>query len=272
MMIFREMGIGMTVNDKSSGIWEVTELTMTVVEATHETHSETEMYVCEHMIDVYVNERKAASLVCTPSNLEYLVLGRLLTEGIISGVSDVETLYICDNGNTAKVFVNNSPRLKVSEAAEPTCCTGNRLLLQNIKDDWMKPVAYVPVSCENVFTLTREFAAGSKIHGKTKGTHSCYLQCGGETVFQCEDIGRHNALDKCIGYMVKNSLNPLECMLFTTGRIPTDMVKKAVAAGVGCLVSKAVPTDAAVEMAKMYNLNLICRAWPDSYTVANTAK
>jgi FdhD protein len=47
------------------------------------------------------------------------------------------------------------------------------------------------------------------------------------------------------------------------------MVRKAVAAGVGGLVSKAVPTDAAVKMAGMYNLNLICRAWPDSFVVAN---
>jgi FdhD protein len=72
--------------------------------------------------------------------------------------------------------------------------------------------------------------------------------------------------------MVKNKLEPLKCMLFTTGRVPTDMVRKAVMAGVGGLVSKAVPTDAAVKMANMYNLNLVCRAWPDSFTIANQSR
>jgi FdhD protein len=259
----------MTVNDKSSGIMEVTKIPMKVVDASHETHIETGSYVCEHMIDIFVNEKRVASLVCTPSNLEYLVLGRLLTEGIISSVDDIDTIYICDNGNTAKVYLRSKPRFKQSKALEPTCCTGNRLFLQMEEDTDLKPIEYVSLSYDNIFALTEAFAAGSKIHGNTKGTHSAYLQYQGNTVFYSEDIGRHNALDKCIGYMVKNKLNPLECILFTTGRVPTDMVRKAVAAGVGGLVSKAVPTDAAVKMAGMYNLNLICRAWPDSFVVAN---
>jgi FdhD protein len=261
------MRIKMTVNDKSGGLCEVTQLTGTRVDENFISHEDTAGYVCEHMMEIYVNEKKAATLVCTPSNLAYLVLGRLLTEGIISGIQDIESLYICDSGNVAKVFMQNEPALKAADVVEPTCCTGNRTLLQNIDIDWLKPLQKVEIIPENVFRLAKEFAAGSKIHGRTSGTHSCYLQYDGKTVFSCEDIGRHNALDKCIGYMLEKELEPLRCILFTTGRVPTDMVKKAVAAGVGTLVSKAVPTDAAVEMAEKYNLNLICKAWPDSYVV-----
>jgi FdhD protein len=261
-----------TVNDKSLGIMEVTSISMKVVDASYETHMETGIYVCEHMIDIFVNENWVASLVCTPLNLEYLVLGRLLTEGIISGIDDIDTIYICDNGNTAKVFVKNNPRFRESKGIEPTCCTGNRQFLQNEDNASLKPIGYAELIYENVFALAEDFKAGSNIHGKTKGTHSAYLQCQGKTVFGCEDIGRHNALDKCIGYMIKNKLEPLKCMLFTTGRVPTDMVRKAVLAGVGGLVSKAVPTDAAVKMANMYNLNLVCRAWPDSFTIANQSR
>jgi FdhD protein len=50
------------------------------------------------------------------------------------------------------------------------------------------------------------------------------------------------------------------------------MVRKAILAGVGGLVSKAVPTDAAVKMADRYNLNLVCRAWPDSFMICNQSK
>lgn len=262
----------MVINDKSDGINEVTESVQTIVNADGSTQERTETIVCEHFLDIFVNERKVASLVCTPSNLRYLTLGRLLTEGIIGCTDDVDSVYICESGHTAKVFLRCEPVWKVAENIEPTCCTGNRMLLENTSGDQMHPLKRAKLEFSHIFNLANEFAAGSKLHGRTKGTHSCYLGVDGECVFSCEDIGRHNALDKCIGYMLENNIEPERCMLFTTGRVPTDMVKKAVAAGVGALVSKAVPTDAAIVMAADYNLNLICRAWPDSCTIANQSK
>ena len=56
-------------------------------------------------------------------------------------------------------------------------------------------------------------------------------------------------------------------MLFTTGRVPTDMVEKVIVAGVPVLISKAVPTENAVLLAGEYGLNLICRAWPDRFEI-----
>lgn len=262
----------MVINDKSDGISEVTETVQTIVDADGKLKNQTETIVCEHFLDVFVNEKKVASLVCTPSKLRYLTLGRLLTEGIISRSDDVESVYICESGHTAKVFLRREPVWKEAENIEPTCCTGNRMLLENTSGGYLHPLRRVEPEFSHVFKLANEFAAGSKLHGRTKGTHSCYLGVDGECVFSCEDIGRHNALDKCIGYMLENDIEPERCMLFTTGRVPTDMVKKAVAAGVGALVSKAVPTDAAIAMAADYNLNLICRAWPDSCTIANLSK
>jgi FdhD protein len=120
---------------------------------------------------------------------------------------------------------------------------------------------------EWIFSMADEFASGGKIHKITRGTHSAYLSVRGEVVFHCEDIGRHNALDKAIGYALMQGYQREECMLFTTGRVPTDMVKKAIYAQIPVLVSKASPTDAAIELAKQYDLTLICNAWPDRYEI-----
>ena len=87
----------------------------------------------------------------------------------------------------------------------------------------------------------------------------------GEILFAAEDIGRHNAMDKVIGYAAMQGLQREECILYTTGRVPTDMIKKVVMSQIPVLVTKAVPTDAAVEMARACNLTLICKAWPDRY-------
>jgi FdhD protein len=74
-------------------------------------------------------------------------------------------------------------------------------------------------------------------------------------------------MDKAIGYALINGIPLNECILYTTGRVPTDMVKKAIMAGVPVLVSKAVPTDAAIKMAKEHSLTLICKAWPDKFEI-----
>ena len=66
------------------------------------------------------------------------------------------------------------------------------------------------------------------------------------TYCSMEDIGRHNALDKCIGYALLEQLELSECILFTTTS-PTDMVQKVIAAGIPVLASKAVPTDQAMD-------------------------
>ena len=231
--------------------------------------TQTEEVVSENFLDVYVNEQLAARLVCTPQYLEELVVGRLLTERIIEKAEDIEQLYICEEGRKARVFLK--PQLSVSlspaHKPEPTCCTGNQIYLYNPalseqgrlpKPSWKK---------EWIFELAGDFAKGTLLHKRTKGTHSCYLSTQGQTVFAVEDIGRHNALDKVIGYAALQHIPFEQCIVFTSGRVPTDMVVKVLSAGIPVLASKAVPTDAAVELARSKGLTLICRAWEDSFEI-----
>lgn len=80
--------------------------------------TQSEEIVCEHFLDVYVNEQLVALLVCTPEYLKELVIGRLLTERIIEHIEDIDQIYICEEKRKAKVFlkeqiqVNLEPTLK----------------------------------------------------------------------------------------------------------------------------------------------------------------
>lgn len=107
------------------------------------------------------------------------------------------------------------------------------------------------------------------MHRKSFGTHSCYLARGGEVLYSFEDLGRHNAFDKAIGRALIDGVDLTECTVFTSGRVPTDMAVKAIRAKVPVLASKAVPTDLTVEMARTFNLTLICSAHSDSFRVFN---
>ena len=233
--------------------------------------------VSEHSLELFVNEKLALKLVCTPSNLVELVVGRMISEGYIRSTDDVEMIYICGSGNRARVFLKDAAckALDLRQAVEevPTCCTDNRVFLRNGTAENAQPPKLPKAEWkpEWIFALANEFASGSKIHKATQGTHSCYLSVHGEIRFSGEDIGRHNAMDKAIGYAAMQGLKPEDCILFTTGRVPTDMVKKVIAARIPVLVSKSVPTDAAVEMARARNLTLICKAWPDRFEIFHEA-
>ncbi len=238
----------------------------------------------EHVIDVYINNILTMKLICIPTMLTELVLGRLLTEGMISSAEDVEDIYICRYGRQAfvtlrekegRVFLDTLDNRELSSVEEkkldeadkyvektPSCCTGNRVLNDYFINELpMKKIQPMKWKAEWIYALSKRFEEGMPIHSETGATHSCFLMTGGEIVFTCEDIGRHNALDKAIGYALRQGIDLKSCIAFSSGRIPTDMAEKAIAAGIPILATKSSVSDAAIELAEEYGLTLLgkCR-------------
>ena len=91
--------------------------------------------VSEHGMELFLNEKLTMKLVCTPSNLTELIIGRLISEGYIESTDEIEMIYICSNGKRARVFLNDtaSEAIKLTQVVEeiPTCCTDNQVFLQN---------------------------------------------------------------------------------------------------------------------------------------------
>ena len=207
----------------------------------------TDEIVVEHNIEVSVNGVRAFILTCTPEHLRELVVGRLFTERIIDGVDDIERLFICGEGNIGEVILKDSVKEYLPGAGE------------------LSVLPEVQLDPKNVFELAERFSEDGRLHKSTSGTHSCYIRFEDGSIAGFEDIGRHNALDKAVGYMLLENKNPEKSILYTTGRVAADMVEKTIAAGVPVLVSKSVPTTKAVSLSKEYGLKLIVKAWPDSF-------
>ena len=219
--------------------------------------------ISEHVLSVIINEQPVYRLVCTKSDLKELVVGRLFTDGIIKNTDDIYKIYFCKYENEASVFLNTDIAWEESIIKVPTCCTGNRTFSVKDQGNALRKLDDHEWKREWIFNLTEEFMRGTKIHDKTGGSHVCMLAREGKTLYKSEDIGRHNAVDKAVGYALLNHIPLSECMIFTSGRVPVDMVEKVIAAGIPVLVSKSVPTGESVELAKEHNLTMICRAWPD---------
>lgn len=262
----------MIVKDQSEGLEVSKKSLQTVIRNDGLVTTSERLIVSEHFLDLIVNERLAAKLVCTPDDLVEMTVGRMVTEGYIQDAEEIRMIYICKYASKVKVFLHKEINFEEFTDQEPTCCTGNHVILKNSGAGDLKAIEAAEWDQDQVFKLINRFASGSSIHKVTKGTHSSILAVNGEIIYTCEDIGRHNALDKAIGYSVLHGYDRKRCMLFTTGRVPTDMVQKVVMAKIPVLVSKSVPTDAAVEMARHYNLTLICNAWPDCFEVYSSGK
>ena len=180
-------------------------------------------------------------------HLKELVAGRLYAEGVISSAESIQEIVFRQSAEYAEVRL-------IPEAGMPE--------RGNLKD--VKPGYWAP---EWIFALADRFKEGMPLHDRTRAAHSCFLACGNRLLFQCEDIGRHNAADKVIGFALLKEIDPAECIIYSSGRIPADMAAKAIRAKIPVLVSKAAPTSEAVALAKEYGLTLIGAARSDSMRV-----
>lgn len=235
------------------------------------TQAEFELAV-EHRLQVYINGHPAFWLVCSPELLPELVLGKLYTEGLIRGTGDVECINVCESGTKAEVKLRE--RASFAEACGllfPTgSCAfrmGNWMMQDFSQREELKPVKPLQWQEDWIYALARRFEMGLPTYAATKGTHSCFLARRGELISCCEDLSRHNAMDKLVGCALRDGVDLTQTIIYSSGRIPTDMVEKSVRSGIPVLASKTVPTDKAVELARRYRLTLICTALPEHIVI-----
>ncbi|WP_139652426.1 formate dehydrogenase accessory sulfurtransferase FdhD [Raoultibacter phocaeensis] len=225
----------------------------------------------ESALDILLDGKPVMRLVCDLSDIAALVVGRLFTEGFIGGVCDVECVYVNRHATEAHVTLTSAASRKLWGKAKGTghVSIATHGAPQREFGSRLHPVSPIPWSVDDVFALARVFSSDSPMHRRTFGAHSCYVALGDRVLFCCEDLGRHNAFDKAIGRALIEGVDLKRATVFTSGRTPVDMTAKAIRAGIPLLVSKAVPTNLAIELARNNRLALICSAHPDSMRVFN---
>ncbi len=233
---------------------------------TYESHMVDMPLPSEHVLEICENSQVLMRITCTITNLRELVVGRLFSEGFIASIADLDDLSFNDDKTQVHIrFITRQCPI-VETIIVPTYGVSGYSFTPGEERSQVVPI---PWNIEDFFAITREFAKDTPMHYATGGAHSCYLAQGSTVLFYCEDLGRHNALDKVIGWALLHEVDLTHSIIFSSGRIPADMIGKVIRSGVPILLTKAVPTDLAVRMAHDAKLTLVCQAHPDSIAVFN---
>jgi FdhD protein len=206
-----------------------------------------------------------AVMMATPSDIEDFALGFALTEGIIAGTPEVEDLEIVSHaeGIEARFWLRSDRDAALASRrrfmAGPVGCglCGIDSLEQA---DRALPVAAdtgLRLSRADVMGATDALRAAQPLHDQTRATHAAgFLRPGQGIVLAREDVGRHNALDKLIGAMARQGINPATGAFVMTSRLSVELVQKCAMAGCPAILAVSAPTAHAVRLAQAAGLTL----------------
>jgi FdhD protein len=218
-----------------------------------ESFSEEKHPVIEEMpLAVRVNGRHALTAMTSPVMLREFVIGFLYTERIIKSIEEIESINIEEN--TADVLTTDPFRILISHKTVLSGCGGSMSFLDIGKLPQIR--SGLILSAEEIRNAVKE-ALDSELHVKTGGIHVVGLYGTDGKIQVIEDIGRHNALDRAIGYALEQNIDLSLTYIICSGRISSEMVRKCLVANIPVIVSRGATTTLAVDLAKARGLTII---------------
>lgn len=211
----------------------------------------------EDMINLYINGKLYTVLHCTPSQIRELVIGRLLTDGIISKLDDILEFNFYENDAHVRLSEERLQSVLDKPAIIAAICAGSMPPHTLGAPRRMRPL-HVQFGVGAILKAVEALNFRSAIFRASGGTHAAALvDEGGEVVAFAEDVGRHNAADKVIGEAATKGLDFDNLILASTGRLTSEMVIKAALIMVPVMVSLSAPTSMGIKIAEAFGLTLI---------------
>ncbi len=203
-----------------------------------------ERIVRETALAINIDHKPFATAMIMATMEKEFVLGHLFGQGIIGSLQDIKSIIVKDN--TAEVVL-----------AE----------IKNPRNDITEVQSGLKVTRDDVFSCVRAILK-SDIFAETEAMHSAGLfQEGRKTICIAEDLGRHNALDKVIGYALLKNVDFSNTLAASTGRQPAEMIIRCRHAGIPILATKGVPTTLGIETAVKAGITIAGLVRGDTMTV-----
>jgi FdhD protein len=227
----------------------------------------------EEPLEMRVGRRSLGVTLRTPGSDPELVAGFLFTEGIITRREQLLSLRADDDsvgdasarGNLVRVRLGRGARLGKEKltrrfSAGSACGVCGKAAIAEVRQRGLRrPNPASRFDPEMLCQLPEKLRGEQAIFGRTGGLHAAALfDAGGKLIVLREDIGRHNAVDKVIGWALVAGMVPLDnCVLLVSGRGGFEIVQKAIVAGVPLLASVSAPSSLAAQLARELGLTFV---------------
>ncbi|WP_422370010.1 formate dehydrogenase accessory sulfurtransferase FdhD [Hoeflea sp.] len=207
-----------------------------------------------------------AVMMATPDDLEDFGIGFAMSEAIVRSPEDIALMDIvaADQGFDIQMQLAESVQAAFStrrrKMAGPVGCglCGIESIEEALRTLPDRKSVELVLGSEHITEAVRSLSAHQKLRAETGAVHAAgFYQPGRGIVCVREDVGRHNALDKLIGALARQSFSPADGAIVITSRVSVDMVQKAVIAGTGLLIAVSAPTALAVRTAEAAGLTLV---------------
>ena len=218
----------------------------------------------ETLVWLEINGRPVVTWMCTPDQLDELVVGWLFGEGFINGIADIKKMRPCtrelgfwvDIEPEQVAAVEGSERRRILASG----CGSVTAFLGSLADVPRRHGTIPELDTPQLRGLFKEMFGRGHRYKETGGIHAAALTDGTSLLFHAEDIGRHNAVDKVMGAALQAGRPPDDLVLLVTGRISGELAYKAARANISVVATPSVPSTIAVEIARASGMVLMGRA------------
>lgn len=219
-----------------------------------------DIIVREFPLTIMLNDLELVTLLCSPTDLKYLALGFLFSEGLLKGKDDVKRVTVDERKGVVRVEttadMSTEGEVVFKRLITPGC--GRGASFYSAADTGLEKVeSDMTVTSEQILELMKQFQHRSLVFRTTGGVHSAALCDNTNILVFNEDIGRHNAIDKIFGQCLERGLPTGERLILTSGRISSEIVVKVARRKVPVLVSKSAPTTVGVKLADELGITLV---------------
>ena len=227
---------------------------LSILRVTEQLKSEVEdIVVREFPLTIVLNDHELVTLLCSPTSLEYLAVGFLLSEGLIESKDDIKAILVDDQRGVARIETDKA----VDVSLRRVLTSGGGRVVASSSVHKVSAAPQTRLSASRVFSLMDDFVQRSKVFKATGGVHSAALcDTEGILVFS-EDIGRHNAIDKIFGECLLKDIATDNRLIITSGRVSSEILLKVAKRNIPILISKSAPTDLGVKLANDLGVTLV---------------
>jgi FdhD protein len=235
----------------------------------------TDQVAVEEPLEIRLADEALAVIMRTPGEDMELAAGLLLAEEIIQDSDDIATIAHCRDAEDPELenIVNitltpecmdrvkargGDEKMKRTFLTSSSCGVCGKRSIETLHALTPPFGEFMPLDIDKILSFPNAMQAGQKVFDATGGIHAAAIfDVDGTLLVLREDIGRHNAVDKCVGSLVLTDNLPIDhCTMMVSGRTSFEVIQKALVAGIRTVAAVSAPSSLAIELARDSKINL----------------